>query len=332
VELLEDRSVPSVSTITSNFNGMAIPAGDTVWFSSNLKVNGLGSAGANLYVTHQSITLNGVSYAVPDAHVTFTPATPAWAGTTFQNGTWETTLPLKFSGSGFLDGFALSAPGGLPGGLKSLSWSGDFASDQPGLSVHWQWGAAVYTQFGSDYNALGVKAVDDNHLGQYQNPDHAGTPEAFKAYLTQGAKGGGGADYTGGSSGTGQVSPPQYVPPQQTGSLSGTVFDQTNYTAAAFAGLTVTLTGTDSNGNAVSLTTTTAADGTFSFGSLAAGTYTLTVTAPAGYSDYGALPGTVNGAQDGTYNGYGSFSIGGITLGAGQSGVNYDFGAGVVMG
>jgi hypothetical protein len=107
-------------------------------------------------------------------------------------------------------------------------------------------------------------------------------------------------------------------------SLSGKVTDQGTH--SAFAGVTVTLTGTDVYGNAVTLTTTTAADGTYSFTNLAAGTYSLTVTPPAGYCDAGDMPGTVDGAQDGTYNGPGSFTLGGITLGAAQDGINYNFG------
>jgi hypothetical protein len=34
-------------------------------------------------------------------------------------------------------------------------------------------GTAVYTNFSSDYNAVGVKPVDDNRASQYHNADHA---------------------------------------------------------------------------------------------------------------------------------------------------------------
>jgi hypothetical protein len=55
------------SAITSNFNGTAITAGDRVWFNAVLKVNGLGSAPATIFVTHASITFtaNGHTY-LPD--------------------------------------------------------------------------------------------------------------------------------------------------------------------------------------------------------------------------------------------------------------------------
>ena len=32
----------------------------------------------------------------------------------------------------------------------------------PGVRVQWKWAAAVYTNFSSDYEAVGVKPVDDN--------------------------------------------------------------------------------------------------------------------------------------------------------------------------
>jgi len=49
--------------------------------------------------------------------------------------------------------------------------------------------------------------VDDNMASQYHNSDHAGTPENFKASVTGGATGSGGANYTGGLSGTARVGP-----------------------------------------------------------------------------------------------------------------------------
>jgi hypothetical protein len=335
VEVLEDRWVPSgFSSISANFNGIAMAAGDTVWFSSVFKLKGpqLTSA-ANLYVTNQtlSFTAGGASYSLslPNAHVTLTPgATSASTSFNAASNEWDTALPTNFSGNGFLSGYALPLPNGLPGSVKGVTWSGNFSSDKAGLSLNWQWSAAAYTNMGTDNNALGVNPVDDNHVSPYHNSDHAGTPEAFKAYATGGALGGGGSNFTGGNSPTTGVSPDLYAPPpaasQQASSLSGKVIDQGRH--SAFAGITVTLTGTDVNGHAVTLTTTTAADGTYSFTGLAAGTYSLSVSPPAGYVDAGDMPGTVNGAQDGTYNGPGSFTVSGITLGTGQDGISYSFG------
>jgi hypothetical protein len=89
-----------------------------------------------------------------------------------------------------------------------VTWGGDFISDTPGISVSWKWGAAVYTVFSTNYNKLGVKPT---HQGSclYANGDHAGTPEGiddsgipYKHFVTGGARGGGGSNWTGSWSGT----------------------------------------------------------------------------------------------------------------------------------
>jgi hypothetical protein len=204
------QAVTSGSSSASNFNGTAIAAGRTIWFTSVFKVSGLGSAPAHLYVTSQHIAFsaNGVSYdlPVPDGIVTITPGATS-ASTTFDsNGRWETSIPAQFSGNAFLSGLAWTAPVNLPGGINPVTWYGTFTSDISGLSVNWLWAAAVYTQFGAGYNALQVKPVDDNHLTSSSDP--AGTPEAFKSYVIGGARGGGGSNYTGSLSGTVTVAPP----------------------------------------------------------------------------------------------------------------------------
>jgi len=203
------KAVTSGSSNASNFNGTAIAAGSSIWFSSVFKVNGLGSAPAHLYVTSQHIafTANGVSYdlPVPDGIVTITPGSTT-ASTTFDsNGRWETSIPAQFSGNAFLSGLAWTVPVNLAGGIHPVTWYGTFTSDTTGLSVNWVWAAAVYTQLSASYNAFHVKPVDDSHLKS--NSDHAGTPEAFKAYVVGGARGGGGSNYTGSLSGTVAVTP-----------------------------------------------------------------------------------------------------------------------------
>src|SRR5947207_10473487 len=65
------------SSNASNFNGTAIAAGRSIWFSSVIKVSGVGSTPAHLFVSSQHIafTANGVDYdlPVPDGIVTITP-------------------------------------------------------------------------------------------------------------------------------------------------------------------------------------------------------------------------------------------------------------------
>jgi hypothetical protein len=204
--------------ITSNFNGTNIPAGDYVWFNSVVSVRGVGQQTVNVSYTGGSITfdLNGVpqTVLVPNAQMTFSPAITE-ATTIFGSGGWMTNLQTSgLSGKDFLTAIAVPA-GGWPGGIDSVSWTGAFTSDTPGITLQWQWAAAVYTQFGSDYNSLSVKPVDDNNGSQYKNSDHAGTPESFKDAVTGGARGGGGSNYTGSYSGTAncpvgsQSGPPQ---------------------------------------------------------------------------------------------------------------------------
>jgi hypothetical protein len=207
--LMAPASVLSAQSclITSNFNGTPIPAGDYVWFNSVVSVRGLGAQTVNVFYTSGSITfnINGVpqSVPVPDAQMTFSSDTTQ-ATTSFDSGGWLTNLQSSgLAGKDFLTAVAVQVPtGGWPGGIQTVSWTGTFTSDTPGVTLQWQWGAAVYTQFGSDYNSLMVKPVDDNHGSQYQNSDHAGTPESFKQFVVGGARGGGGSNYTGSYSGT----------------------------------------------------------------------------------------------------------------------------------
>jgi len=116
---------------------------------------------------------------------------------------WETVVPSSgVAGDTFLDGVAFPVPIDLRGGIKPVTWTGRFSSDTPGITVQWKWAAAVYSQFSTDENALGVKPVDDKKASVYQNADRAGTPENFKAFVIGGARGGGGANFTGGYSST----------------------------------------------------------------------------------------------------------------------------------
>jgi hypothetical protein len=204
------------SAITSNFNGTAIAAGDFVWFNGVVKVSGLSKSPTTIFVTHATITFtaNGKTYLlpVPDSEITWSTSTTT-ATTDVEILSKEIGSPLgwdtdvQFSGlagNDFLAGFTFPVPSsGLPGGIKNVIWQATFSSNAQNLTVSWKWGAAVYTNFSPDYNALGVKPVDDNKASQYQNSDHAGTPENFKTFVIGGARGGGGSNFTGSYSGTG---------------------------------------------------------------------------------------------------------------------------------
>jgi hypothetical protein len=356
LEVLDDRIVPSVSSITSSFNSATINAGSTIWFNSTLKVSGLGSGPTTIRVDHSTITSPDFTLNTPNAAVTFDPSATQ-ATTTFDGATntWVTTVPVSSSGSGgllggllggltgllnltpppgntFLDGATLYAPTGLRGGISPVTWSANFTTDTSGVSVTWQWEAGVYSQFSNNLSVLGVKPVDSNSTSQYRNSDLAGTPENFKQFLVAGARGNGGSNYTGTASGTKTVSPERADPPAaQTASLSGYIyvdFDQNGMHDAGedgVAGVTVTLTGTDVNGNSVSLTAVTDDNGYYSFLGLAAGTYQLSKPrATDQYRDFTASPGTVNGSSDGTAQD--QETIVGIHLNAGDNGIDFNFG------
>jgi hypothetical protein len=210
VEALEDRSVPSTySSISANFNPTAIPAGDSLWFSSVFKVAGLppGTSSLTLHVTGQAITFTaaGTAYSVPVPDATINLSSSTNVATTQFNtgsGSWVTNVPLPLPGGNvFLSGAEMPVNVSLPGGIQNVTWSGDFWSDGGNPNVTWQWGAAVYKPGFGDVSLLNVKPLDaGGAVTVYTNNDHAGTPEAYKSLVTAGATGGGGTNYTGGLS------------------------------------------------------------------------------------------------------------------------------------
>jgi hypothetical protein len=342
---LEERSTPTVSTISADFNGTPIAAGNTIWFNSAAKVAGLGTGTASVKITDATVsfTANGTAYTVnvPNTTVTFT-GLATHATTTYGPDGWLITTPPAFGGNVFIGGAGLKAPspsgllggllgglglaGGFPGGIQHVTWTANFTADTPGLTVTWQWGAAVYTNFNTSPAALGVKAVDDWRVDAYANSDRAGTPENYKLYLTGGARGNGFGNCTG--TYTAAASVAAEAPSATPATLSGSVYEEFDgvdgFSANdyAVAGVEVDLTGTDSQGNAVSLVAYTDASGNYTFTGLRPGTYSVAKVTPDGYNDRSPHVGTVNGAQDGSQ---GVASIMNITLAAGDAGINYNF-------
>jgi hypothetical protein len=107
-------------------------------------------------------------------------------------------------------------------------------------------------------------------------------------------------------------------------SLSGFVILDAGGNLNPFGNVLLTLTGTTSTGQQVTLSVLSNPDGSYSFGNLQAGTYTVTETVPAGDIAESASAGTVNGTTDGTVDPT-STQIFGITLGATDTGTDYDF-------
>jgi hypothetical protein len=203
-------------SIAANFNGTPIPGGNYLWFNSVLNVHGLDpQQQTTILFASMPITFaaNGALYMipVPAATITFVPNL-ALATTEFVAGAWSTNVPSSgLAGKVFLDAAAWLVPdGGLPGGIKNVTWPGMFFSCTPGLTIQWQWAAAAYANAGflvGGYEGLGVKPVDDTHASAYKNSDHAGTPESFRSFVVGGATGGGGSNFTGSYSGTASCLP-----------------------------------------------------------------------------------------------------------------------------
>ena len=214
-------SCDTSSTVVSNFNGTPIKAGHYIWFSANFTASGIPSTAATISFNGSTLTFTAdqtYTVAVPNATVTFDP-NAACSVTTFDtaSNTWNTIVPIGGSDEIFLTGVAFPVPasfGSVNGRVEGpVRWTGAFNSNTAGISATWKWGAAVYTVFSTDYNSLGIKPTHTRTC-LYNNSDHAGTPEGvdpgsgkpYKSFVTGGARGGGGSNWTGSWSATVGVS------------------------------------------------------------------------------------------------------------------------------
>src|SRR5262249_25421084 len=81
-------------------------------------------------------------------------------------------------------------------------------TDTPGVNVHWEFGAAVYSSFTTNNALLNVKPVDSTKApSSYANTDPAGTPEADKSYAKPGGTSRSSTNYNGTQSGDKAVLP-----------------------------------------------------------------------------------------------------------------------------
>ncbi|MFN8490575.1 MAG: S8 family peptidase [Caldilineaceae bacterium] len=189
------------STLSANFGSTPIPTDSYIWFNSSFTVSGLGSLPAMVYVDNASVqfTANGIPYnlTVPDAAIIFSPWTTT-ATTTFEPAAnrWITLAPINSPDTIFLTALAFPVTAALPGGIANVTWQAQFQSDIAGLSINWNWGAAVYGKaFSTDYTTLGVKPISSATASQYKNNDPAGTPENARVLVNLGACGDG-SNYT----------------------------------------------------------------------------------------------------------------------------------------
>jgi hypothetical protein len=89
---------------------------------------------------------------------------------------------------------------------NQVSMTADFSASAE-TAFQWQWAAAAYNTFGTDYNSLGVLPTDVGGL-------HAGTPANFadSTHVDKGGSGGGGSNFTGSLSATASCDAPAVVP------------------------------------------------------------------------------------------------------------------------
>ncbi|HLQ39076.1 MAG TPA: hypothetical protein VK348_14800 [Planctomycetota bacterium] len=197
----------AASTIVSNFDGTPIPAGRSIWFNAVVSLNGLTPAGGLVGYrnAHIDFSAGGQAYSlpIPNALITVDPGL-ASAVTVYDQvvNQFDTAVPANYSGNIFLSGLSFPVTVDLPGGINPVTWTGEFVTNEPGVTCQWKWAAAVYTSFSTDYNALLIKPIDGSAQNPYLNADHAGTPEGFSIFVVAGARGGGGANATGSYSGT----------------------------------------------------------------------------------------------------------------------------------
>ena len=231
---LTEAACTSSSAIEASFNSRPIAEGGSIWFNSAIRVNGLGSDPATIFLNDATITFaaNGENYslAVPGATIVFDPAATA-ATTSFDaaSSRWSTIVPSGLSGK------TCFCPAGLCG-----SGRGSARRDQIGHLVggvfdgHAPCDRAVavgrrglhHGDNRTDYNGLAVKAADDGQSGQGSGQpsqgaslmsrpedngsgqmDFAGKPASVEAFVTAGAGGDGGSDFTGSFRAMSRVTP-----------------------------------------------------------------------------------------------------------------------------
>ena len=189
------------SSLTSNFNATPIPAGRYIWFNSSFDPGplGTGTDPVTMYITNGviSFTANNVQYNlnVPNARIRF-DNTVTSASTQFINNVWETVVPRSYTSDVFMAGLSFPVPVNFPGNYMNVNWTAQISIDKPGLSLGWRWAAATYTAF-ADHPGINVKPINGSTQNPYSNSDRANTPENFKSFVVDGAKGTGGTNYTG---------------------------------------------------------------------------------------------------------------------------------------
>jgi len=176
---------------------------NVVWIHAHIgRPNGVSTSSiTTVEFANVTFVLNGTTYWLPDGRLIFDPSAPSTPSTTFDpsfapRGRWTTTVnPNYLSDEIFFDGNAVPVDSNISGGGKA-TFNYTTESSDNNLSFSWQWSAAAYTYWPGNQEA---------DILPYHQSDHAGTPEnrQVQQSLIQGPRGGGGSNYTGSWSGTG---------------------------------------------------------------------------------------------------------------------------------
>ncbi|HTW61829.1 MAG TPA: choice-of-anchor D domain-containing protein, partial [Terracidiphilus sp.] len=317
-----------------------IAAGDYIWFNGELSVRGpldvtgnplnMNTDEVQIMVTDGSISFTNpatgttATIPVPDALIQFVPGLTQ-ASTTFDaaNNRWVTQVPMADPATGrsqfvipgniFMTGVPYLVPAKITGALpawahaQNVTWSAEFTTDTPGVSLSWQWGAAVYNScFGNQPTSanptcagdslnlanLGVLGVNSADPGKapyaWTNDYDAGTPYSFINDVVPSAPKGGPPNlYTGNATPMAGVVPavtpvsfspsPLVFMPVNAGQSSGPMaitITNTNETLP-FNISGVTLTGSNPKDFAITGTTCTNANGPTSVSANSTGALTL---------------------------------------------------------
>jgi hypothetical protein len=199
-------TISGVDIGNTSWNSFKIPAGTSpfVWVHAHIgKPNGVPTnAITTMLFTGITLTLDGVSYPLNNGVLTFDPAAPSTITTTYNSGLnrWETRVnPNNLSDEIFFTGTAIPVTLANANSAKATV-TYDVSSSAPHVSLPWQWSAAVYTFWPA--NGYAGAQIQPYHSG-----NHAGTPlnPTVQQSLIQGPRGGGGSNFTGSWSGTGNA-------------------------------------------------------------------------------------------------------------------------------
>jgi len=185
----------------TSWNKFNAPAGSVVWVHAQYNPKGVSTTTkTTVRFTGVFFVLNGANYPMPDGVMTFDPAAPATSSTHFNAALnqWETLInPKNLSDENFMTGAAIPVDANIMGGGQATI-TFTTKTDDTGLNFPWQWSAAVYTYWPADWNQAQIQPYHGNGL-------HADTPlnTMVQHALVQGPRGGGGSNYTGSWSATG---------------------------------------------------------------------------------------------------------------------------------